>query len=338
MSRMKIIFAGTPEPAAVTLEHLLEDERIEVVAVVTQPDAKRGRGRSLHPSKVAEVAEEHGLPVYKWSSLKLGTESGGEAREVLAQLATQGVTGAAVVAYGNLIPADLLHVFEHGWINLHFSVLPRWRGAAPVQAAIAAGDESTGASVFRIEAGMDTGPVIDTLAEPIGLKDTADDLLTRLTYAGRELLADSLVSLDAGTASLEEQRHEDATHAAKITSRDAQINWAESSVVIQRVARAHTPAPGAWTLLGDKRFKIGMMVPSESNADVDPGALIEKDGALLVGTGDGEVLEISRIQSPGKKMMDAADWMRGNQQLLEQSPQFESPVTEPPATDKPEEA
>ncbi|MBC2681612.1 methionyl-tRNA formyltransferase [Corynebacterium anserum] len=322
---MKIIFAGTPEPAAVALEHLLTDQRIEVAAVITQPDAKRGRGRTLQPSKVADVAENHGIPVYKWPGLKSDTESGRQAREVLAQLAARGVTAAAVVAYGNLIPADLLHIFTHGWINLHFSVLPRWRGAAPVQAAIAAGDDTSGASVFRIEEGMDTGPVIDSFVEPIGLDDTADDVLTRLTYAGRELLADALVKLDAGTATFTVQQQDSATHAPKITTKDAHIDWTQPCAVIQRVARAHTPAPGAWTLLGDQRYKIGMMAFTNATASAQPGELVVQDGALLVGTGDGQVLEIRRIQSPGKKMMDATDWLRGNQQLLQQSPQFSSP-------------
>lgn len=324
---MKIIFAGTPEPAAVSLEHLLSDERLEVVAVVTQPDAKRGRGRSLHPSKVAEVAEAHGIPTYKWASLKQDSESGAEAREVLSGLASEGVRAAAVVAYGNLIPGDVLEVFQHGWINLHFSVLPRWRGAAPVQAAIAAGDPVTGASTFRIEEGLDTGPVIDTLEEPIGIEDTADDLLTRLTYAGRVLLGDSLVSLNDATSQLTPQSSEGATHAAKIRSADAQIRWAQSAEVIQRVARAHTPAPGAWTMLGEQRYKIGMMMPYEGADTAGAGQVKLAGKSVIVGTGAG-VLEIVKIQPPGKKMMNAGDWARGQQELLAGEPQFLVPDDE----------
>lgn len=320
---MKIVFAGTPEPAAVALEHLIADERIEIVAVVTQPDAKRGRGRSLRPSKVAEVAEKAAIPTYKWPSLKAGTESGDEARSVLGDLAAQGVTAAAVVAYGNLIPMDILDDFEHGWVNLHYSLLPRWRGAAPVQAALAAGDEITGASIFRIEEGLDTGPVAAQLTQKISLEDTADDLLASLTYAGRELLADTLVTMGEGKAELSLQDDAQATHAPKIHPADAQIDWSQPAEVIQRVARAHTPAPGAWTLLDGQRYKIGMLMPSET-AEVTglaAGEVVASAKKVFVGTGT-DPLEITRIQPPGKKMMEAAAWARGQQELLESRPTF----------------
>ena len=320
-----IIFAGTPEPAAVALEFLLEDPRLNVVAVVTQPDAPRGRGRTMHPSAVAKVSEAHNIPTYKWSTLKQGTEDGESARATLQKLAEQEVLAAAVVAYGNLIPPDLLGVFTHGWINLHYSLLPRWRGAAPVQAAIAAGDSTTGASTFRIEQGLDTGPVLGTLEEAIGIEDTADDLLTRLTYSGRQLLADSLVSLGQGTAQFSPQDDDQATHAAKISSADAQIDWAKPGEEVQCIARAHTPAPGAWTMLEDQRFKIGMMVPAtdlpDSAASLAPGQLHATKKQLFVGTGSAP-LQITRIQPPGKKMIAAMDWARGQQELLASSPRF----------------
>lgn len=345
---MKIIFAGTPEPAAVTLQHLLADERLEVTAVITQPDAKKGRGRMLRPSAVAEVAAKHDLPIYKWSTLKDSTEDGQDARNQLADLADSGVQAIAVVAYGNLIPADLLDVVQHGWVNLHFSLLPRWRGAAPVQAAIAAGDTHTGASIFRIERGLDTGPVIATNEETIGVGDTADDLLTRLTYSGRELLADALVALGEGSASFASQDDAHATHAAKISSADAQIDWRLPSAVIQRVARAHTPAPGAWTVLQDQRYKIGLMLPADYAAgasqvggsspssvtipdlqQLQPGQLLATKKGVWVGTAT-EALRIMYIQPPGKKMMAAVDWARGQEQLLDTQPVFASPVdTEP---------
>ena len=324
---MKIVFAGTPEPAAVTLEHLLADERVEVTAVITQPDAKRGRGRALKPSAVAEVADKHNLPTYKWASLKSDTEDGQQARVELGRLAESGTQAIAVVAYGNLIPKDLLNVVQHGWINLHFSLLPRWRGAAPVQAAIAAGDTTTGASIFRIESGLDTGPVIATNEESIGLEDTADDLLTRLTYSGRELLADALVALGEGTASTALQDDAAATHAAKITSADAQIDWRLPADVIQRVARAHTPAPGAWTLLGNQRYKIGLLLPAMDDPavpDLEPGQLHATKKSVWVGTATC-ALQIVRLQPPGKKMMAAADWARGQEELVATQPVFDSP-------------
>lgn len=329
---MKIVFAGTPEPAAVALEHLIADERIEVVAVVTQPDAKRGRGRSLRPSKVAEVAEKAAIPTYKWPSLKAGTESGDEARAVLSNLAERGVSATAVVAYGNLIPTDLLDVFEHGWVNLHYSLLPRWRGAAPVQAALAAGDEYTGASIFRIEQGLDTGPVAAQLTQKIAIEDTADDLLASLTYAGRELLADALIEMDDGSAELSAQDDEAATHAPKIHPADAQIDWKQPAEVIQRTARAHTPAPGAWTLLDDQRFKIGMLLPTSPTdaselAELGAGEVVASNKKVFVGTGT-SALEITLIQPPGKKMMDAAAWARGQQKLLAKHPTFSARNTE----------
>lgn len=328
---MKILFAGTPEPAAVTLRHLIADERHEVTAVITQPDARRGRGRTLHPSAVAEVAVEHGIATYKWPSLKSGSESGDEARAVLRQLADDGVEAVAVVAYGNLIPEDLLNTFRYGWINLHFSLLPRWRGAAPVQAAIAAGDRTTGATTFRIEKGLDTGPMIGTITHEIGLADTADDLLTALTYAGRELLADSLAELADGTATLTPQDDGEAAHATKITSADAQIDWSLPADQIQRIARAHTPAPGAWSMMAGQRYKIGLMMPLDPDFSLDastpaPGQVLTEAGKVIVGTGS-TPLEIVSIQPPGKKMMNAADWARGQQQLLAAGPTFDAKET-----------
>lgn len=192
---LKILFAGTPTPAAQALDSLVADERVEVVGVITQPDAPKGRGRSLRPSPVAELAESHGLDIHKWPSLKKDSAEGATAREQLNRYAEAGVQAVAVVAYGNLIPADLLSVLPLGWINLHYSLLPRWRGAAPVQAAIAAGDTTTGASTFRIEQGLDTGPVIATVTRPIDPMDTAADLLVALTEAGGPLLALSLIHI-----------------------------------------------------------------------------------------------------------------------------------------------
>ena len=176
---MRIIFAGTPEPAVVALEKLIASSH-EVVAVITRPDARKGRGRSLHPSPVKAVAQEHGIEVLTPSSLRPDTEDGQALRARLRELEPEAIP---VVAYGNLVTKDLLELPQHGWVNLHFSLLPAWRGAAPVQAAIAAGDEITGASTFRIEEGLDTGPVLGTVTEEIRTTDTADDLLTRLALS-----------------------------------------------------------------------------------------------------------------------------------------------------------
>ncbi|WP_291473854.1 methionyl-tRNA formyltransferase [Corynebacterium sp.] len=315
---MKILFAGTPEPAAVTLQYLLDDPAHEVVAVLTQPDAKRGRGRSLHPSKVAEVAEAAGVPVHKWASLKASVGESDEVRETLRGYAADGVDAVAVVAYGQILPADVLDIFRHGWINLHFSLLPRWRGAAPVQAAIAAGDSVTGATTFRIVPELDAGPVTGTVEEPVGLEDTADDLLTRLTYAGRVLLGESLTGLGSGQVTPVEQPGEGMTYAAKITTADAEVDWTRPAVEIQRITRAHMPAPGPWTTLSGERYKLGLLLPVDGEeAPVLPaGEILAEKSRVLVGTGDG-VLEITRIQPPGKKMMAAADWARGRGDLFD---------------------
>ncbi|MGO1950410.1 MAG: methionyl-tRNA formyltransferase [Mycobacteriaceae bacterium] len=313
---MRILFAGTPEPAALTLQYLLEASGHEVVGVLTQPDAKRGRGRTLHPSRVADVADAHGVPVHKWPSLKASADNADEVRRVLQGYATDGVDAVAVVAYGQILPADVLDIFRHGWINLHFSLLPRWRGAAPVQAAIAAGDGTTGATTFRIVPELDAGPVTGEVTETISATDTADDLLTRLTYAGRVLLSDTLDGLASGDVVPEPQPEDGMTYAAKITPADARVDWRRPAVDVQRTTRAHTPAPGPWTVLDGERYKLGLLTFADSAADLAPGELTATRDAVLVGTGDAP-LEITGIQPPGRKMMAAADWARGHSDLFD---------------------
>ncbi|MGO2639242.1 MAG: methionyl-tRNA formyltransferase [Corynebacterium flavescens] len=312
---MRIVFAGTPEPAVVALEKLLASEH-EVVAVITRPDARRGRGRSLHPSPVKELAQSHGIEVLTPATLKADSADGKEVRERLRELNPAAIP---VVAYGNLIPQDLLDLPEHGWINLHFSLLPAWRGAAPVQAAIAAGDDITGATTFRIDEGLDTGPVLGTLSAAIEAGDTSDDLLTRLAYAGADLLVATLDGLEAGALVPQEQRGE-PTYAHKITAEDARINWDSPAFAIDRQIRAHTPAPGAWTLLGTERFKLGPVsmtpdaaigdITEETTTQLPAGQLHIDKHAVYVGTATVPV-KLGLIQPPGKKKMNAADWARG---------------------------
>lgn len=305
---MRIIFAGTPEPAVVALEKLIAS-RHEVAAVITRPDARRGRGRTLHPSPVKALAEKHGIEVLTPTTLKPGTEDGDALRARLAELSPEAIP---VVAYGNLITEDLLQVPAHGWVNLHFSLLPAWRGAAPVQASIAAGDEVTGASTFRIDKGLDTGDILATLEERIQPTDTADDLLTRLAYAGADLLVETMDGLEDGSISPKPQEGE-ATYAHKIATEDARIEWAAPADVIDRHIRAHTPGPGAWTLLGESRLKVGpiSLADGESGASaLRPGEVRVGKKEVLVGTGSTAV-RLGQVQPPGKKMMNAADWGRG---------------------------
>lgn len=301
---MRLIFAGTPEVAVVALEKLIASNH-EVVAVLTRPDAPKGRGRSLHPSPVAEVAKKYGIEILTPKTLKAATEDGIAVRARIAELAPDCVP---VVAYGNLLPKDVLEMVPHGFINLHFSLLPRWRGAAPVQAAIIHGDLITGASTFRIDEGLDTGEVAKTIEEPIATSDTADDLLTRLAYRGGDLLVQTMDEIAAGTAVFKPQEGE-ATHISKISKNDARIIWTQPAAVIDRLIRGVTPAPGAWTELADQRFKIGPVKLVDS-ITLAPGSLHIEKKRVLVGTGDTAV-ELGSIQAPGKKMMPATDWARG---------------------------
>lgn len=297
---MRLVFAGTPEPAAAALERLIASDH-EVVAVLTRPDARRGRGRTLHPSPVKALAAQHGIEVLTPESLTRDDAI----RHQLAELAPDAIP---VVAYGNLIPADMLDIPKHGWVNLHFSLLPQWRGAAPVQAAIAAGDAVTGATTFRINEGLDTGDILDTLETEIGEAETSGELLERLAYAGADLLVQTMDALDAGTAEPAPQP-EEGTYAHKIAPADARVDWNQPAAVIDRGIRAHTPAPGAWTMRGENRFKLGPVTPT-GEASLAPGEAAFGKNEVLVGTADGDV-RLGTIQPPGKKMMNAADWARG---------------------------
>ncbi|MGV0358329.1 methionyl-tRNA formyltransferase [Corynebacterium mastitidis] len=304
---MKIVFAGTPEPAVVALQALIES-RHEVLAVITRPDAPRGRGRSLRPSPVKELAARHGIEVLTPATLAADAPDGRELRRRLRELAPQAIP---VVAYGNLITPDLLNAAPHGWVNLHFSLLPAWRGAAPVQAAIRAGDRVTGATTFRIDEGLDTGGVLASRNEEIRAHDTADDLLTRLAYRGAELLVDTMTGLESGTLRPVPQEGE-ASYAPKIATGDARVDWAAPAERIARAIRAYTPGPGAWTTLGDQRYKLAPVeIPLDSAVrGLGPGRVAASKKEVLVGTGT-QPVRLTRIQPPGKKMMDAADWARG---------------------------
>ena len=297
---MRLVFAGTPEPAAAALDRLIASDH-EVVAVLTRPDARRGRGRTLHPSPVKALALEHGIEVLTPESLTRDAAI----RDQLVSLAPDAIP---VVAYGNLIPADMLDIPRHGWVNLHFSLLPQWRGAAPVQAAIANGDTITGATTFHINEGLDTGDVLATLETEIGQTETSGELLERLAYSGGDLLVETMDALAAGTATPTPQP-EEGTYAHKIHPTDARVDWTQPSAIIDRTIRAHTPAPGAWTMRGEERFKLGPVVPT-GGGSLAPGSVQFGKNEVLVGTADGDA-RLGMIQPPGKKMMNAADWARG---------------------------
>jgi len=297
-----VLFAGTPAVAVPALEALLASDH-EVVGVLTRPPAPVGRRRVLTASPVHERAERAGLRVV--------TSSRPHAEETLAQLRDLDIEVAAVVAYGALLREPALSLPPYGWINLHFSLLPAWRGAAPVQHALMAGDEITGASTFQIEAGLDTGPVLGTMTETIGPTDTAGTLLDRLAQAGAPLLVSTLDAIANGSAQPQPQPADGVSLAPQITSADAEIDWRLPSHVVDRRIRGLTPAPGAWTTHHGERFKIGPVVPTMLRIFLPPGAVLTNDDAgVLVGTASAPV-RLTEIAPPGKPWMDATAWARG---------------------------
>ncbi|MCC2314844.1 methionyl-tRNA formyltransferase [Cellulomonas xiejunii] len=299
---MRLLFAGSPAAAVPSLEALL-GSRHEVVAVLTRPDARVGRGRTLQPSAVAAVARDRGIPVLTPRTLR--------DPDAVAQITELHVDAAPVVAYGVLVPADLLEVPTHGWVNLHFSVLPAWRGAAPVQHAIMAGDEVTGASTFRLEQGLDTGPVYGTLTETIRPTDTSGDLLGRLSTAGAQLLVRTLDALEDGLLEAVPQAADGVSHAPKLTTADARVRWSHPAHAVDRRIRGCTPAPGAWTTLPDgQRLGLGPVRPVPDATDLLPGEIRADRREVLVGTGSGAV-RLGDVTPPGRRPMPAADWARG---------------------------
>ena len=292
---MRLVFAGTPAPAVPSLEALLASQH-EVVGVVTRPDAPAGRGRALKASPVREVAEQHGIPVL--------TPRHPREEDFQAQLRELAPDACPTVAYGALIPRSALDIPRLGWVNLHFSLLPAWRGAAPVQHALLAGDEVTGATTFLIEEGLDTGPYFGLLTEEIRPTDTSGDLLDRLSRAGAGLLTATMDGLARGDLHAVPQATEGVSHAPKITVADARVDWAAPAIRVDRVVRACTPAPGAWTTFRDKRVKLGPL--TLTGAQLDPGVV---DGDL-VGTAT-RAVKLGTVRPEGKGDMAAADWLRG---------------------------
>ncbi len=299
---MKLVFAGTPEVAVPALDALIASGRHEVAAVVTRPDAQAGRGRRMVASPVAERAEEAGIEV-----LKPARPRDPEFLERLREIAPD---CCPVVAYGALLPRVALDIPAHGWVNLHFSLLPAWRGAAPVQHAIMAGDEITGASTFLIEEGLDSGPVYGTVTEEIRHTDTSGDLLTRLAFAGAGLLAATMDGIADGTLKAVPQPADGITLAPKVNVEDAHIDWAAPSLRVDRLVRGCTPAPGAWTTFRGERLKLIQVQPVPGRDDLAPGALSVGKNNVYVGTGSYAV-ELLWVQAQGKKPMRAADWARG---------------------------
>lgn len=296
------MFAGTPEPALPSLQRLIDSPRHDVVAVLTRPDAVSERRGKPTPSPVAQLAADHGIPVLRPAKPN--------AAEFVAELAALEPECCPVVAFGALLGADLLGVPARGWVNLHFSLLPAWRGAAPVQAAIAAGDEVTGASTFQIEPSLDSGPMYGTVTEPVKPTDTAGDLLERLAVSGAALLESTLDGIADGILRPVPQPADGVSFAPKVTVESARVRWDLPSHVVDRRIRAVTPKPGAWTMIADTRLRIGPVTPLDDDLSLAPGQLQVQRRQVLVGTGSGAVA-LGTVQPPGKKPMNATDWARG---------------------------
>ncbi|SCG59955.1 methionyl-tRNA formyltransferase [Micromonospora echinaurantiaca] len=298
---MRVIFAGTPAVAVPALAAVAAS-RHELVAVVTRPDAPAGRGRGLVRSPVGAWADEQGVPVL--------TPARPREPEFLDRLRELAPDCVPVVAYGALVPPAALEIPRHGWVNLHFSLLPAWRGAAPVQHAVLHGDELTGASVFQLEEGLDTGPVYGTLTDEIRPTDTSGDLLERLAHSGAGLLVAVLDAIDDGTARAEPQPADGVSLAPKLTVEDARVRWSEPAFAVDRRVRACTPAPGPWTTFRGERVKLGPVTPVANGPELKPGELLVEKSRVLAGTATVPVA-LGEVRAAGKRAMPASDWARG---------------------------
>jgi methionyl-tRNA formyltransferase len=314
---VRLVFAGTPAVGVATLDALLESKH-EVVAVVTRPDAPVGRGRRVESSPVAARAAEVGLEVLKPAKVR--------DPEFLDRLRAIGPDCCPVTAYGALLPQVALDIPEHGWVNLHFSLLPAWRGAAPVQNAIMHGDEITGATTFRIVKELDAGPVYGMVTEPVLPADTSGDLLLRLGESGSRLLVATLDGIEDGTLEPAPQPADGVSIAPKITVEDARVDWTRPAFAVDRLIRGCTPDPGGWTVLNGDRLRLyplggtipprpplrtgGSPPPGAPWPELRPGELRVDRNVVFVGTGTTAV-RLGDVQPPGKRRMPAADWARG---------------------------
>ena len=299
---MRLLFAGTPAVAVPSLRALLDHPAHEVVAVLTRPQAPAGRGRRLAPSPVAELAQQAGIEVL---SPPRPTDD-----DFVRRLAELDVDCAPVVAYGALLREPVLSMPKRGWVNLHFSLLPAWRGAAPVQHAVLHGDDTTGASTFLIGPGLDDGPVFGVLTERVRPGDTSGSLLARLAEAGAPLLVATLDGIADGSLRPQPQPSDGVSYAPKLTVADARIDFDQPALAVERRIRACTPDPGAWTSFRDGRLKLGPAALAQPEQPLAPGELLIGKSTVLAGTAT-TALRLGTVQPAGKNPMPAADWARG---------------------------
>lgn len=301
---MRLLFAGTPEVAVPALRLLLDHPSHEVAGVLTRPDALSGRGRHLVSSPVAIAARDAGVEVF--------TPAKPSEPDFMARLTELKVDCCPVVAYGALFREKALAIPRYGWVNLHFSLLPAWRGAAPVQHAVLHGDDVTGASTFLIGPGLDDGPIFGVVTEPVLPRDTSGDLLSRLSFEGARLLVATMDGIADGSLRARPQAAEGVSHAPKVLVQDARIVFDQPAIAIDRRIRACTPAPGAWAVFRGDRMALGPVIPSDNEADpvLRPGELLLAKNSLLVGTATVPVT-LGDVKPAGKRTMKAADWARG---------------------------
>lgn len=311
MSQLRVVFAGTPDFAASSLAAVLESEH-DVVAVYTQPDRPAGRGRKLTPSPVKQLALEHEIPVYQPVSLKNA--------DAQAELAALEADVMVVVAYGLLLPQAVLDTPRLGCINVHASLLPRWRGAAPIQRAIEAGDSASGVTIMQMDAGLDTGAMLYEVRTPITPRTTGGDLHDRLAIQGANALVSVLDNLDNGSLEATPQPEEGVTYAAKLSKAEAELDFTQPAEQLARKIRAFNPWPVAWCTLGNERLRL-LMASAESGEQppFPPGTLLEHgDEHLRIACGEQgqEVLCVSRAQLPGGKAMAVRDLLNARQTPL----------------------
>jgi len=315
MDALNIVFAGTPDFAA---EHLkaLVDSRHNVIAVYSQPDRPAGRGKKLQPSPVKKVALEHDIPVYQPVNFK---QDG-----ALEELQALNADIMVVVAYGLLLPKAVLDAPKMGCINVHASLLPRWRGAAPIQRAVEAGDSETGITIMQMDEGLDTGDMLNKVTLDIRANETGGSLHDRLLEKGPQSLLQTLTLLQAGEAIAEKQNDLQANYAHKLSKEEALVNWNDSAENIERRVRAFNPFPVAYTLLGDQRIKVWQACSLGQTTRLLPGTIasVSNEG-IDVATGDG-LIRLVTLQLPNKKAMSVADILNGQSQLFQPQHMFSS--------------
>lgn len=314
MSALRLAFAGTPDFAAQHLRAVLRSHH-ETVAILTQPDRRAGRGKKIAVSAVKEVALEAALPVLQPPSLR--DES------VVEQISALNLDVLIVVAYGLILPSTVLAIPRYGCLNVHGSVLPRWRGAAPIQRAIEAGDGQSGVTIMRMDEGLDTGPILEVAACEIGPRMTSGDLYLRLADLGPPVLLNVLDSLPEVLASAEAQDDSKATLAAKISKSEALIDWAEPANVLARRIRAFNPNPGCYSFLAGERVKFWQAQRSADRSSAAPGTIIRADGnGIFIACSDG-VLVLDELQLPGGRAMSPAQLLQGKSELFTPGNRFE---------------